>query len=367
MSLSERLKEARLGLKMTLDAVCQQTGLGSSTLSEFENGKREPRLGQLKQLADVYRRPISYFLDDSVPPAELVLWRERPTSPTVEQVQARLVELADQYRTLEVLCGQPTNPELPYSEVVLSRFGYPAAAKLAHNVRKILGLGDRPGETLLRVLEEVCNVKIFHLDFEPSGTAACSHTERYGAAVLLNSRNVPWRRTFDLAHELFHLLTWRVFRHDKAATEPSPQEEKYATCFARNLLMPEEVLREAVDRHGSGNRSIDADGLFEVAREFDVSVEAVLRQMGFVYDIPSEKVNEYVEQLRGRIMSWDRGVRAKPSERPVRFEALAHQALRKGLISTGRYADYLGISRRDAMRVVEEDAETDVEIEVAHS
>ena len=368
MCLSERLREVRSGLKLTLEAVAQQTGLGISTLSEFESGKREPRIGQLKQLADAYHRSVSYFLDESVPPAELVLWRERPPSPTAEQMQARLVELADQYHTLEVLCEQGSDMDLPRCEINAKTFGYPAAGRLAHRVRNDLGLGDRPGQTLLRVLEEVCNVKVFHLDFEPSGTAACTLADRYGAAVLLNSRNAPWRRTFDLAHELFHLITWRVFRHQETSdsAEASPQEEKFATCFARNLLMPEEVFRGAVDSQRGASGRVDADGLCEVAREFDVSVEAVLWQIGFVYNIPSEKVRGYLDQLRPRMASWDQIARATPPERPSRFFALGRQALRKGLISTGRYAEYVGISRRDAMKVVEEDAEADVQIEVAH-
>lgn len=368
MSLNERLREVRSSLKLTLEAVAQRTGLGVSTLSEFEGGKREPRIGQLKQLADAYHRPVSYFLDEAVPPAELVLWRERPPSPTAERIEARLIELADQYHTLEVLCDQGSDMDLPRCEGDAEAFGYPDAGRLARRVRNELGLGDRPGQTLLRVLEEVCNLKVFHLDFEPSGTAACTLADRYGAAVLLNSRNAPRRRTFDLAHELFHLLTWRVFRHHEAADSAvsSPLEEKLATCFARNLLMPEEVFRGAVDAQRGATGQVDADGLGEVAREFDVSVEAVLWQMGFVYNIPSEKVREYLDRLRPRMASWDEPARATQPERPSRFLALARQALRKGLISTGRYAEYVGISRRDAMRVVEEDADVEVQIEVAH-
>ena len=369
MCFSERLREARLGLKLTLEAVSEQTGLGVSTLSEFENGHREPRLGQLKQLADAYHRPVASFLDESVPPAELVLWRERPPSPAAEQLEARLIELADQYCTLEVLCEEPSWINLPQVEADAGALGYPEVGRLARRVRNELGLGDRPGQALLRVVEEVCHVKVFHLDFEPSGNAACTMSERYGAAVMLNTRNVRWRRTFDLAHELFHLLTWRIFRHRPAteSAEPSPSEEKLATCFARNLLMPEEVLREAVDARRNGSRALGFDGLFEVAREFDVSVEAVLWQMAFVYQIPSDRITAYLDRIGGRINSWERISNDHPPERPLQFQALARQALRKGLISTGRYAELLGISRRDAMRVFEEDAEDDAQIELAHS
>jgi Zn-dependent peptidase ImmA (M78 family)/transcriptional regulator with XRE-family HTH domain len=369
MTVSERLREVRIGMKLKLKTVSTLTGLGVSTLSDFETGRREPRLGQLKQLADAYHRPVAYFLDDSAPRGELVLWRERPTSPRAEVLGARLIELADQYRTLEVLCEQPPQIDLPQVAGAADGFGYSEAGRLAHRVRSELGLGDRPGQTLLRIMEEVSKIKVFHFAFEPSVSAACTLAGRYGAAVLLNSRNVRWRRTFDLAHELFHLLAWRIFRHDTESDSalPSPTEEKLATCFARNLLMPEEVLRRAVEAQRSRAGTLGFDGLFEVAREFDVSVDAVLWQMGFVYNIPSKQVQAYLRRIRDRIGYWDQREHDNPPERPLRFLALARQALRRGLISTGRYAQLAGVPRREAMRAVEEDAREDAEIEVAHS
>lgn len=368
MELSEKLKAARLALKLTLEVVSERSGIGVSTLSEFENGRREPRLGQLKQLADTYHRSVTSLLDEGVQTAPCVLWRQRPQSPSAEDLQATLLDLADKYRTLEALCEQHTVMELPAAPASDSRLTYSTAASLARRVRNELGLGDRPGQTLLRVLEEVCNVKIFHLEFEPSGSAACTLSDQFGAAVLLNLKNVRWRRNFDLAHELFHLLTWKCFRHDAVEQEeqPSETEEKLATCFARNLLMPEEVFREAVDAARRDGGKIGFDGMFEVAREFDVSVEAVVWQIGFVYNVPSEKLQPTVESLRGRSGVWDVRETDSPPRRPLRFEALARQALRKGLISTGRYAEYVGVSRREAMKLVEQDATEDVQVEVTH-
>jgi hypothetical protein len=55
-----------------------------------------------------------------------------------------------------------------------------AAEDLARSVRAQLGLGDRPALTLLRVLEEDYGVKVFHLPFEPTGTAACSRSQAFG-------------------------------------------------------------------------------------------------------------------------------------------------------------------------------------------
>ncbi len=197
-----------------------------------------------------------------------------------------------------------------------------------------------------------------------TGSAACTFSDRYGAAVLLNSNSVRWRRNFDLAHELFHLLTWNVFRQGEASlsVEASAQEEKLATCFARNLPMPQEPLRIANDSQLGDRTKLSFDDLFEAARQFDVSVEALLWQMTFVFNLPKEVVLEKIEQLRDRMSFWEKRQQDTPPSRPLRFEALANEALRKGLISTGRYAEYLGITRRQAMRQVEQEAPDDAEV-----
>ena len=369
MSVAGRLRYARQAMNLTLSEVGERTGIGSSTLSEFENGKREPRLSQLKRIADTYRRPVAFFLDEGEPAPEVVLWRQKPTSPRAEEVQTALLQHAEHYHNLEVWCDEFRPLDLPLASSSPESLDYAKAERLAHDFRNKYGLGERPGQTLLHVLEEVCRVKIFHQRFEPAGSAACTCGERFGAAVLLNALNVRWRRNFDLAHELFHLLTWHVFRlgsPSAGVVAPAP-EEKLATCFARNLLMPQESLRIAIDSQLDGRRKLDFDDLFEVARQFDVSVEALLWQTSFVYRIPKERIEDMLERLRGQISFWDDRERDDPPSRPLRFRALARQALRKGLIATGRYAQYLGISRREAMETVEQDAADDAEVEVIDS
>lgn len=369
MRVSERLKHARNSLGLTLAATETRAGIGASTLSDFENGKREPKLAQLKRLADAYRRPISFFLAEEAIEPEVLLWRKRPDSPAAEEIQLRLRTLAQQYHNLEVWCEEHEPFELPFAAgPPESKFRYPDAAKLAHGFRKNLALGDRPGQSLLRVLEEVCKVKVFHLTFEPTGSAACTLSDRFGGAILLNSNHVRWRRNFDLAHELFHLLTWKVFRKGGATDgiEASPLEEKLATCFARNLLMPEEPFRESVQNGQGEGGSLGFDRLFEIARQFDVSVEAALRQLGFVFKRSSDEIQAHVGSLKDRITFWDTREHDNPPERPLRFRALATQALRIGAISAGRFAEYVGTSRREAMQVVEQEAKEDAEVEIAH-
>jgi len=371
MALGERLKHARNSLGLTLNAVAGRSEIGLSTLSDFENEKREPKLSQLKQLADTYGRPLGFFLEEGPVKPDTVLWRNKPNSPIAGKIQVRLESLAEQYHNLEIWCDEHEPCRIQFApEIPALEFKYSDSETLADKFRNDFELGARPGGSLIKVLEEVCKVKVFHLSFEPKGSAACCLNERFGAAILLNARNVRWRRNFDLAHELFHLLTWKIFRQgvSEDGIEATKKEEKLATCFARNLLMPKESFQKAVDRQKESAKGgkLGFHQFFEVARQFDVSFEAALRHFGFVYNQPSKKVDEYLKQVKERISSWNDREHDDPPERPLRFEALAIQALRHGAMSAGRYAEYLGISRREAMQIVEQEADRDAEIEVAN-
>jgi Zn-dependent peptidase ImmA (M78 family) len=227
-----------------------------------------------------------------------------------------------------------------------------AAEELARSVRAQLGLGDRPALALPRVLEEDYGVKVFHLAFEPTGTAACSRSETFGDAILLNAGNVRWRRNFDLAHELFHLLTWGVFRSSSATT--TGEEEKLADRFASALLLPEEALRSAVTRRQTETNKLSTAALFEIARDFDVSIDALVWRL---HDLYGGKDREYtkkrIEALHEVAKLYEERTKDAPPPRPERFRALAITTLRAGEISTGRFAEYLGISRGEAMKYVE--------------
>ena len=146
----------------------------------------------------------------------------------------------------------------------------------------------------------------------------------------------------------------------RVALPADPDTLTVETKIVRQLRrLPPDVVR--ADR-----TKLSFDDLFEVARQFDVSVEALLWQMTFVFSLSKEIVGQTIEKLRDRMAFWDQRQHDTPPKRPLRFEALANEALRKGWISTGRYAEYLGITRRQAMRQVEQEAPDDAEVEVAH-
>lgn len=367
MALGERLKQARNTLGLTQGQVSELTNLGSSTLSEFESGTREPKLAQLKRLADAYRRPLDYFLADSEPAREVVLWRERPASPRAEELQCRLLTLARQYHKLEMLCEERRAHELPRYEGSVEGFDRSDAIRLAHDFRGKMGLGDRPGLVLLKVLEEHCKLKVFHMAFEPHGSAACTIDPEGGASILLNANHNRQQRNSDLAHELFHLLTWEVFRKADPITESTAptHEEKLADLFAASLLIPEEALRIAVDSVRGSRTNLGLDDFYDIARQFDVTAEMLLVRMQYVFRIPTDNIRPVIDLAREQAKYWEhRDIEPQPPERPARFNSLADRAFRKALISTGVYAEAMGISRREAMRRLDQEPGHNVEINI---
>lgn len=353
--LGQRLKYARTYLALTQEQVSRQTGIGESSLSEFESDKREPSFAQLNQLAMLYQKDVDFFLDDSPFPEEIVLWREKPAVDLANQTEACLLTLAKHYQRLEQLCGDPRPCNLDQTKRPAEAFNQVTACALAHEFRKKHSLGERPASSLMSVLEEYCRVKIFHLDFEPTGTAACAWHDSFGAAILLNAKNIRWRRNFDLAHELFHLLTWNSFRRRDALRETTLAEEQLANQFASCLLMPTEPLELAIHFQANETNELDYDDLFEIARQFDVSVPALIWRMVDLDFVDRDQAKQINESISGRVRFWDGRQNEIPRQRPVRYEALAIEAIRKGLISTGKFAQFMGISRAAAMTQVEQE------------
>jgi len=369
MSVADRLRHARERTGLTGSQVRERTEIGESSLSDFENAKREPSLSQLRRLARVYRRPLSFFLsDDLIPEPAMVMWRERPEE--FGEIEARFIQWCEQYHNLEIWTGEKAHFDLPAVTCSYDEFQYREAEDLARQVGRYLALGERPGRTLLTVLEEVCGVKIFHDAFEPTGTAACAKSESFGGGILLNSGNPRWRRNHDLAHELFHLLTWPIFHSAPASgvLQPSDQEERLATCFAANLLMPGDTFRSAIECR-SDNGKIDYLDLYDVAREFDVSIESVIWRIHFVYNwgpAKSDETKTLIEKVKSYASQYeDRKEESEPDRFPDRYRALAVKALRRGEISVGKFAEYLEVTRQRALTYMGEEG-ADIE-EIAYS
>ncbi len=363
MNIGERLRLAREAIGFTQTMAGQASGIGASSISEFENSTREPRFSQLSRLAAAYKRDLTFFLTDEDVAPDVMLWRGRPsTVERMQQTEAEFRRLCENYRNLEALFGQIMNVPLAAPGADAQGFTLEHAKELAERARRELALGDIPSASLKAVLEERLYIKIFHLSFEGSAVSTCS--PMFGPAILLNSDSKQWRRNFDLAHELFHIITWNVFQHVRTdGPEPSEREEKLANAFASALLLPAEPVRDRI-RSLSDNGSISYMNLDEIAREFGVSLEALFWRMVYLFGKSPDEIAIHIRQAG----SCQRPPRQSdtPDRLPDRYCALAVRALRSGRLSLMQFARYMGLSYRSAATyLMDEESRRDEETSVS--
>jgi Zn-dependent peptidase ImmA (M78 family)/transcriptional regulator with XRE-family HTH domain len=350
MNIGKRLGFARKQSGLTLRIVGKRSSIGLSSLSEFEHDKREPTISQLKKIAAIYRLPVTFFIDEAPLPIDLILWRLEPSPILASRIKNKFFDLCREYHKLQVQLKDQRSTELPLEEGSAESFGYKQVLELSKKIHHDLRLGDYPAKSLLSTLEGVYGVKAFHLPFEPSGSAACTLSHSFGPAILLNSKNVRWRRNFDLAHELFHLLTWPIFRSSQQADlhRASEMEEKFANAFASRLLLPEKAIKKAMDRIIRHN-GFRISELFFIAHLFDVSVEALVYRLVSLHYISRQTSVQLIEKCKKWAPLWEMARKLDtPKTRPRRYRILAIRALQSGQVSLAHFAQIMGISRREA-------------------
>ena len=355
MNIGQRLKLARDAVGYTLKKASKESDIGESSISEFENDRREPKFSQLSKLAEVYRRTIEFFLTDEPIVENMMLWRAEPNDEEErKRIEAEFRQLCEQYHNLEVLTGETRKLELPQlHDIEPAKFNYQDADKLAEKIQREFCLSDIPSTSLKQILEEKYYVKIFHLAF--SGSAISTFSKTFEYAILLNKDSKLWRRNFDLAHELFHLLTWNVFRVSGLKNDkPSEFEEKLANAFASKLLLPTDSIKAKIEGALSNERKASFETLDEIAREFGVSLDALLWRIAHLYNKPGEDIERYVEKAKNIKVYRPLRKSDEPDMLPERYCSLAIRAIREGKLSLAQFAKYMDISYRKAQEYLRE-------------
>jgi Zn-dependent peptidase ImmA (M78 family)/DNA-binding XRE family transcriptional regulator len=248
-TLSRRLKWHREALALTQEAVAAELGLNDrQSISDIENGKRAVSPKELAALAGLFQVKVEDLLD----PFRLV--GEGGFNFRVEEVSEELLErFAVQagtwiatYRELGRQAG--IEPGFFGHKLELTELStWAEAAASAEKLRIRWNLGEVPAETLANAIERELDVLVLYVD-APRGLSGAASKLPGLQTILVNRAEVPSRRMFDLAHELFHVLTWDALPPARVeGWSPSDRKgnrvEKLANAFAAALLMPESTVR----------------------------------------------------------------------------------------------------------------------------
>lgn len=358
-SVGSAIRRARERLGLTQLQLAESVGLpAAQTVSEIEHDSRDVKAAELARLSKVLKTPIEVLLGIiEEEPKTLVLWRASNDALGADQKlshEAQLLERARRYAFLEEVTGTELGGEpLPAYEMEFGEGQYGWVRTIARQVANSLLLGSRPASCLPDVLDQRYGIRLFHESMGTDGSAACTKGD-FGAAVLLNKDEVPWRRAFSLAHELFHLITWRQTAEWLEPPENSrclDVSEQLANAFASELLLPEEQVRGEIDERFT-RRDPGVEDLVELAYSYGVSTGAVVWRLKNLNKITAAKARELLddpelESLNSLMNSLRGGSSGEPDVLPKRYVALARKAYGEGEISRGKLAELLEISRSE--------------------
>ena len=163
------------------------------------------------------------------------------------------------YRELSLEQGQKQR-WLEFKLALTARSSFEDAQAAGESVAERWQLGPCPAATLRSAMESRASILVLDVD-APHGVSGAASRVPGLNCVLVNRRDPARRRNFDVAHELFHLLTWDTMPPERAEDVNVPRDgkgwrvERLAENFAAAVLMPETILRRRWKRQ-SGEADI---------------------------------------------------------------------------------------------------------------
>ena len=299
--IGQRLRWARESRPITQEAAGAALGLQRSAISLMESGQRQVSTLELTHLADLYGRPVEWFVAPNSPIDQedpvIALFRADPglQSEVVQAHTSRCLRLLREGASLRRLTGGRAAVSLPRYELPPPRSIGQAIAQgqlVAEQERRRLDLGQAP----VKVPETLAHQNIWTaslpLPDEISGLFLSSPD--FGMAILANRTQAPVRRRFSFAHEHGHALMDR----DEAATVTSAHNaktrtEQRANAFAAAFLMPEEGVRDFLHNLGKGRGT----------RREEAAVDAVTEE-GIQGQLRSPARSQHVTYADVVLLAW---------------------------------------------------------------
>jgi Zn-dependent peptidase ImmA (M78 family)/transcriptional regulator with XRE-family HTH domain len=341
-----RVKAAREAKGWTQDQLAQGLGLNDrQSVSDIENGKRALKPDELLALSDLLERDIEFFIDPFAVAGEAQFsWRAAPEVPedSLDGFELKAGQWIGLLRWLREQQGSRTSV-LKRALRLSAQSSFEDAQERAESLVAELDLGVIPAETLIDKIERELDIPVLFVDTVEADngktiSGATCHLEEMGV-ILINRNETEARRFYDLAHELFHALTWDAMKPDHRESNSIEERnkgkriEQLANNFAAALLMPRASLNKLID----GSRQGDIAHLCEVAALLRVAPVALAWRL-FNLKLIGDDTRRALSQEKQRP-----SVSGPPKRFSASFVRMLHEALENGRLSARKAAKVMGL------------------------
>lgn len=340
-----RVKAAREANGWTQDQLTHSLGLKDrQSVSDIENGKRSLKPEELLQMSDLLNRDLEYFVDPFAVAGEAQFsWRADPQVPEAsldgfELTAGQWIGLLRWLREQQDGQGSVLKRALRLS----SQSSFEDAQDCAESLAAELELGVIPAETLIDKIERDLDIPVLfvdtvHTEEGQSISGATCHLDEMGV-ILINRNETEARRFYDLAHELFHALTWDAMKPDHRESNSVEERnkgkriEQLANNFAAALLMPRASLDKLIDQE----RHDDVAYLCEIAGLLRVAPVALAWRLFNLKRITDDTRRELAQEKQRASVS------GPPKRFSLTFVRMLHEALERGRLSARKAAKAMG-------------------------
>jgi len=363
--LGELLQQARKKSGMTQADAAKVIEAARTTVVAIEKGDRRLKPNELIKLARAYGRAVSDFVR-STPVTEPFEVQFRAAYQRNEQEEAKITpiiqrfeELCRNYLELEKIMDAPLPRNYPQEYDVTNMPIEAAAESIAIAERQRLGLGDSPVLMLRDILEQSVGIRVFYLHMPAKYSEVYSYDDQLGGCMAINLGHYEERRRWSMAHGYLHFLAHRrkPVVDFEGQYKRIPESERLAEAFPKYFLMPTSGLLSRFNDMYRTHGKFTPTNLFTLAHYYGVSIEALVYRLEDMELLPSGTW----DRLR------DRGLKVKKVQQelgleditqradilPIHYQHLAIEALEQGLITEGRFANFLGVDRLEARRIAE--------------
>lgn len=276
--IGARIRALREERKLSQEDLAGMFGFKDrQTVSAIENGERRVSAEELILAVEKLGQPLDYFTNPFILVGEgKFSWRQTNVGAlrldAYERSAGRWIAA---FRAIAPQVGRAA-PLLRRALGLTRHSSFEEAMAASERFVTEFELGEIPATRLAEVMERELGVLVLMVDTtEGVSGAACRLPEL--DVVLINRHEVAGRRHFDLAHELFHVLTWDAMppqRLEDASETGGNRIEQLANNFASAVLMP----IPALDRFGDWSVVPAAElptRLNTVAQELQVTSSAL--------------------------------------------------------------------------------------------
>ncbi len=354
---SSVLKWARETIGKSVEDVAKRLDLSEGVVEKWESGEKRPTLKQLRELSTFYKRPLAVFFLAG-PPVEapiptdfrtLPKQTKKPFSERTLLAMRRARRLQSLTRDLNRSLDRESRVEIGQATLAGSPVTF--ASRTREHLRVAIEEQWKWKDEVVALAQwkrgiEECGVLVFELPFPLEEGRAFSFADREQPTITLNSNDSTNGRIFSLFHEYGHLLLGQSGICD--LSEEGKVVEQFCNSFAGELLVPRAPLlaHPSVKVHGASTAWKEED-LQQVAREFKVSREVVLRRLLIL----GRTTERFYQQKR---KEWElpprrrRGGKRIPPKQCVRqngipFTSLVLESARQEKITYRDVSDYLSI------------------------